>query len=157
MKRANSMNHFTLVNQKWNNHCFLYISILCIFQTLVPIIVFQVDKGTFRDDESRDKVALFQLLSQSVSLHVKFSLLPLSQLPPESPHHHHHKPQSRPPALPPCLLSGLRSWPCVSLLVSPTRQPAVNVIGVLVGSVSQDGGWRRSSGAAQQRGPQPLP
>ena len=74
------------------------------------------------------------------------SLPPPPPQPSEShppPHHH--------------VLSGLRSWPCVSSLVFPTRQPAVNVIGVLAGSVSQDGGWRRSSGAAQRRGPRPLP
>lgn len=130
---------------------------LCIFQTLVPIIVFQVDEGIFRDDESRDKVALFRLLSQSMSLHVKFSLLPPSQLPPESPPPKQHNPLRAAPPPHHRVLSGLRPWPCVSSLVFLTRQPAVNVIGVLVGSVSQDGVWRRSSGAAQRRGPRPLP
>ena len=81
---------------------FCTYSILCIFQTLVPIIVFQVDKGIFRDGESRDTVALFWLLSQSVSPRVKFSLLPLSQLPPEPPPATTPSLWEPPPAPPPC-------------------------------------------------------
>lgn len=71
--------------------------ILCIFQTFVRII-FPSRQDIITAGESWEKTLLFRLQSQSVSLGVKLSSAPLSQLPPGSPQFLLHGPSLLPAA-----------------------------------------------------------
>lgn len=87
----------------------------------------------------------FWLLSQSMSLHVKFSSSSHLLSFPQSLPSRTAQPSEPPPS---ChrVPSGPRPWPCVSSLVFPTRQPAVNVIGARGAALRMEGG-----GGAQEQ------